>query len=177
MNAYHHALAVVLKEAEGTQDVLTGTLPPSAFRRAVSAWMNVGDTSHMPSSTLLLIRIDRTERVSRSEAAHDLRVIAQLAHPVVRSTDVVGRVDADTIGILLPSTAPLQAEVTARRLRASIATRSADNGTAFTISVGLCSALATDPWRGASEALTLAQLEGGDVTVVANTIIEERRAA
>ena len=168
------ALALVLENTQDSRDLVTGALAPSAFRRAVDAWIGGGEPHRMPSSSLLLLRIDwpRADgvvaRPGRRESAEVLRMVAGLIAPVSRSTDVVGRVDADTLGVLLPSTPTLQAEQVSRRLRAVVSARSAGAGRAVTVSVGMASALLQEPWLRATQALAQAQSGGhSDRTVIA----------
>lgn len=164
---HQQSLAIVLEESTLAQDVVTGTLAPSAFRRAVNAWIHGGNARRMPSSSLLLIRPDGEASADRATAAHALRTIAELAGLCLHTHDIVGRVDHTTIGILLPSTTKLQAEQLSRRVRASISEGSRLAGVPMTASVGISSDLLGTPWLDAATACADAQAAGGDRTVVA----------
>jgi GGDEF domain-containing protein len=80
---------------------------------------------------------------------------------------VLGRIDDDTLGVLLPSTPAQQAEHVSRRIRAAASERTPKTGFAVTVSIGLATGLVTDPWVAAAEAVDDAQLEGGNRIVLA----------
>jgi hypothetical protein len=164
---HQQSLAVVLEESTLAQDVVTGTLAPSAFRRAVNAWIHGGSARRLPSSSLLLIRPDGEQPADRAAAAFALRTVAELAGLCLHTHDIVGRVDSHTVGILLPSTPKLQAEQLSRRVRASISEGSRLAGIPMTASVGISCELLDQPWIDAAAAVAEAQAQGGDRTVVA----------
>lgn len=164
---HQQSLAVVLEESTLAQDVVTGTLAPSAFRRAVDAWIHGGSSRRLPSSSLLLVRVDGEPSRDRATAAHALRTVAELAGLCLHTHDIVGRVDGQTVGILLPSTPKLQAEQLSRRVRAAISEGSRLAGVPVTASVGIATELLGQPWADASIAVAEAQAQGGDRTVVA----------
>lgn len=171
--SHRSALSIVLEQTSEARDSATGALAPAAFRQAVDAWINGGEPSRMPSSSLLLMRVDwpresgRIVRPGRRESAAILNTVAGLIAPVMRKTDVFGRVDTDTIGILLPHTPTLQAEQVSRRLRAVVSERSRSAGRAITVGVGMSSALLHEPWLRATQALAEAQRGGRtDCTVI-----------
>lgn len=169
------SLFSVLREAINSRDPITGTLHPSAFERAVHAWLGGGAAARRPSSSLVLIRIDwttrggRTARPGRRQAESVLKAVADITGSCLRATDVLGRVDFDTLGVLLPSTPAQQAEHVCRRVRAATSERTPKTGFPVTVSIGLATGLITDPWASAEEALDDAQLDGGNRIVIANT--------
>jgi GGDEF domain-containing protein len=165
------SLFAVLREAINSRDPVTGTLHPSAFERAVHAWLGGGAAARRPSSSLMLVRIDwttrggRTTRPSRRQAEAVLKAVADITGSCLRATDVLGRVDDDTLGVLLPSTPAQQAAHVCRRIRAATSERTPATGFPVTVSIGLATGLLTDPWAKAAEALEDAQLEGGNQIV------------
>lgn len=173
------SLSIVLQDSELTCDVVTGALAPSVFRRAIAAWTDERATRQLPSSSVLLIQVDWHEEHSRHDGADALRTVAELLGRHTRSSDVVGRVDADTIGILMPTTPVLQAELLSRRILATIAGRTAGSEHPITVSIGIASALDDAPVRRATAALADARGMGGDHAVVAAEEPREflRRAA
>lgn len=162
------SLSVVLSEVDIARDPATGALAPSAFRRAVEAW--TVDTRR--SSCLLLLRIDHptdAPPMSRGDRIEALRTVTENVAQCLRNTDVLGRVDGETIGVLLPSTAEHLAEQVSRRLRAVVSTRASVAGRGVTVSVGAASARGGEAWSNAAQALCEAQTLGGDHTVVAES--------
>lgn len=168
------SLFSVLREAINSRDPVTGTLHPSAFERAVQNWLGGGAAARRPSSSLMLVCVDWTTRAGRSarpgkrQAETVLRAVAEITGSCLRTTDVLGRVDDDTLGVLLPSTPAQQAEHVARRIRAAVSERTPKQGFPVTVSIGLATGLATDPWAGAGGALEDAQLDGGNRIVIAS---------
>lgn len=167
------SLFSVLREAVNSRDPITGTLHPAAFERAVQGWIGGGASARRPSSSLMLVGIDWTTRAGRTirpgkrQAETVLRCVAEITGTCLRATDVLGRVDDDTLGVLLPSTPAQQAEHVSRRIRAAVSERTPKMGFPVTVSLGLATGLIADPWAGAVEALGDAQLEGGNRIVVA----------
>lgn len=173
------SLSVVLQDNALTSDVMTGTLAPSAFRRAVDAWSGDSHIRTLPSSALLLIRVDWAQRPARHDAAEDLRTVAELIGRHTHRSDVVGRVDHETIGVLMPTTPLFQAEIVSRRMLASVAGRTAGAGRPLTVSIGITSAAVDAPLRRAHGALLDARELGGDHAVVCHEEagVPVRRAA
>ena len=168
------SLFSVLREAIISRDPVTGTLHESAFARAVQNWVGGGAAARRPSSSLVLVQIDwttragRTGRPGRRQADASIKQVADITASCLRATDVIGRTgDPDTLGVLLPSTPAQQAEHVSRRIRAAVAERTIKRGYPVTVSIGLATGLATDPWTAAAEALGDAQLDGGNRIVVA----------
>jgi diguanylate cyclase (GGDEF)-like protein len=161
------ALSLVLEHADQHRDVFTGALAPSTFREAVAAWTTDAAVRQLPSSSLLLVRVDSTERPGRTEAAEALRSVTELIGRGLRSNDVVGRIDHETVGVLLPTTNTHQAEIVARRMVAAVAGRTVTQQRPLTVSIGIASALAENPWAQAGAALADAQERGGDHAVLA----------
>jgi GGDEF domain-containing protein len=167
------SLFSVLREAMNSRDPITGTLHPSAFERAVQGWIGGGASARRPSSSLVLVRVDwttragRTTRPAKRQSETVLRTVAEIIGTCLRTTDVLGRIDDDTLGVLLPSTPAQQAEHVSRRIGAAASERTPKTGFAVTVSIGLATGLVTDPWAAAAEALEDAQLEGGNRIVLA----------
>lgn len=168
----NRSLFAALRDALRTHDRQTGTLRQAAFENAVDAWLGGGAGTRRPSSSLMLVRIDWTTRGGRTEAprphecAAVFKTVAEIADGCLRTTDVLGRVGVDTLGILLPSTPAQQAEYVSKRIRAAVCQRTLKSGTPVTVSIGLATGLSPDPWRDAADAVTAAQHDGGDRTVV-----------
>lgn len=170
------SLFSVLREAINSRDAVTGTLHQSAFARAVQNWVGGGAAARRPSSSLVLVQIDwttragRTGRPSRRQADISIRQVAEIAASCLRTTDIIGRTaDPDVLGVLLPSTPAQQAEHVSRRIRAAVSERTLKHGFPVTVSIGLATGLANDPWASAADALGDAQLDGGNRIVVAAT--------
>ena len=168
------SLFAVLREAINSRDPATGTLHQSAFARAVQNWVGGGAAARRPSSSLVLVQIDwttragRTGRPGRRQAEASIKQVAQITASCLRATDLIGRTgEADVLGVLLPSTPAQQAEHVSRRIRAAVAERTIKRGFPVTVSIGLATGLANDPWASAADALNDAQLEGGNRIVVA----------
>lgn len=166
------SLFSVLREAINARDPITGTLHPVAFEKAVQNWIGGGASARRPSSSLLLIGVDwttragRTNRPGKRQADAVLKTVAEVSATCLRATDVLGRVDDDILGVLLPSTPAQQAEHVCRRIRAAVSERTPKSGFAVTVSIGLATGLLTDPWTSASGALEEAQLAGGHRIVI-----------
>lgn len=182
--SHHDSLANVLSTDAARRDVVTGALAPAAFRRAVDAWIG-DDVSHLPSSALLIASIDwevseaLQSRPARAESNQGLRVVTDLITGVLRATDLLGRVDDDTLGILMPSTPAQQTAPVCRRIRAVVSECSPRHGMPLTISIGVASPRDAQPWHSARAALEQARSGGGDTTVIAPDAIPsvQRRAA
>lgn len=182
--SHHESLSNALRVHAGRRDVVTDTLTPAVFTRAVNAWIGVDD-SHMPSSALLLVRIDwevgfgLPVRPGRADVAKAMRIVSDLVASTLRATDLVGRVDDDTLGVLMPSTPAHQTTPVARRIRAVVSERTPNLGMPLTVSVGVASPRVEDPWAVARQAVSQARQEGGDRTVIAHELLDldGRRAA
>lgn len=174
----------VLREAIRSRDPVTGALCQSAFERAVFAWIGDGAGTRRPSSTLMLVRLDWDERgrtahrPARRQATTMLRAVADATATCIRATDILGRVDDDTLGLLLPSTPAGEAQLVADRIRAAVAELPTARGEHITLSIGVATGLVPDPWAAAVEALDDASLSGGDAVVVARSPrLDHRRRA
>jgi diguanylate cyclase (GGDEF)-like protein len=173
--SHHESLSNALRVHAGRRDLVTDTLTPTVFRRAVDAWIGV-DTTHLPSSSLLLARIDwevgfgLPVRPGRADVARALRMVSDLVVGTLRASDLVGRIDDDTIGVLMPSTPCHQATPVCRRIRATVSERTPNLGMPLTVSIGVASPKADDPWSVARQALAQAREEGGDRTVIAHEL-------
>ncbi len=161
------SLSVVLDDAASNPDLYTDALTPSAFRKVVKTWVEEGEKRQLPSSALMLVEIDWFTRPKRSEMGTALRIVADIVRPRLRDSDIIGRIDDHTIGILLPTTATLHAERVARRVVAAVSARTPSTGHPVTVSVGVSSALVARPWENAAQALADARNAGGDRAVAA----------
>lgn len=161
------SLSLVLGDVDDHADLYTGALAPSAFRKVVRAWVDEGRVKQLPSSSLLLLEIDWFTRPKRSEMATALRIVTDIVRPSLRQSDIIGRIDDHTIGILLPTTPPLHAQRVGRRIVAAVSTRTPATGHPLTVSVGLSSALVARPWENAAQAMADARNAGGDRMSVA----------
>lgn len=175
--SHHESLSNALRVHGGRRDVITDTLTPQVFRRAVDAWIGV-DRTHLPSSSLVLARIDWEVgfglpiRPGRADVAKALRMVSELVVSNLRATDLVGRIDDDTIGVLMPSTPSHQSAPVCRRIRATVSERTPLLGMPLTVSVGVASPRVDDPFAVARQALAQARQEGGDRTVIAQELFE-----
>jgi diguanylate cyclase (GGDEF)-like protein len=175
--SHHESLSNALRVHAGRRDLVTDTLTPAVFRRAVNAWIGV-DRTHMPSSSLIFAKIDwevgfgLPVRPGRADIAKALRLVSDLIASNLRANDVVGRIDDDTVGILMPSTPCHQAAPVCRRIRATVSERTPNLGMPMTVSVGVASPRVDDPWSTARQALAQARQEGGDRTVIAEEILD-----
>lgn len=165
--SHQSSLSVVLGDVAATPDLYTDALTPAAFRKVVKTWVDEGTTRQLPSSALMLVEIDWFTRPMRSELSTALRIVVDLIRPRVRASDVIGRIDDHTIGILLPTTPTLHAERVARRVVAAVSARTPSTGHPVTVSVGVSSALVARPWENAAGALAEARNAGGDRAVAA----------
>jgi GGDEF domain-containing protein len=184
MVSHQRSMFGVLREAIRSRDPVTGTLCSSAFERAVFAWIGDGAGARRPSSSLMLVSLDWDERgrtahrPAKRQSTTMLRAAADAASTCIRSTDILGRVDDDTLGLLLPSTPAEEAHQVAERIRAAIAELPTARGDRVTVSIGIATGLLADPWASAIEALDDARLDGGDEVVVARApqSLRQRRA-
>lgn len=171
----------VLREAIRSRDPITGTLCPSAFERAVFAWIGDGAGARRPSSSIALIALDWDERgptagrPAKRQATTMLRVASDAMVPCVRAVDILGRVDDETLGLLLPSTPAEQAMLVAERIREAIGELRTARGQRVTASIGVATGVLADPWNAAQDALADAQFDGGDRVVVARQRDQLRR--
>lgn len=166
MAQLRHLIRAV-REVLATRDLSTGLLRRAAFERTVDAWVGGGD-ARRPATTILMIQVGPAggPREARPDRQLVNRIAGQL-HGLLRATDVVGRVDDDTVGVLLPSTPVDQGERAAERIlerfRDSIDAR--EDGLAATI--GVASANSSEPWLAALHALRDARAAGGDRILIA----------
>lgn len=160
--SHKSSLSLVTNGAPENRDIYTGDLAPSAFRKAVQTWVEEGRNRQLPSSSLMLVEIDWFTRPKRSEMGTALRIVADLIRPRLRDSDVIGRIDDHTIGILLPTTPSLHAQRVGRRVVAAVSSRTPITGHPVTVSVGISSALVDRPWENAAQALADARNAGGD---------------
>ncbi len=160
-------LIAAVREVLATRDLATGLLKREAFERSVDDWVGGGD-ARRPATTLLMIQVG----VAGAPLAErpDQALLLELARSVqtlLRATDICGRVDDDTLGVLLPSTPVDQGTRAAERILESFrgSTRAQRGKLAATI--GVSGAGNLEPWLAALQALREARLAGGDRVVVA----------
>ncbi|MFT4034218.1 MAG: GGDEF domain-containing protein [Patulibacter sp.] len=172
--AEQRSMFAVLREAIRSRDPVTGTLCPSAFERAVYGWIGDGAGARRPSSSIVLVGLDHDARGASAGRPAEraggtmLRATAEALLPLLRTTDIVGRVDPETLGVLLPATPSEQAAEVAERMRAAVAQLRTKRNAAVTASIGVASGLLADPWAAAHDAIADARLAGGNVVVVAS---------
>jgi hypothetical protein len=166
MGKVSHLIAAT-REVLDTRDLSTGLLKRAAFERAVDAWVGGGD-ARRPATSLLMIQVGvkgapLAERPDRQLLLH----LAKSVTGLLRATDIVGHVDADTLGVLLPSTPVAYGERAAERIldrfRGSRYAQSHDLGA----TIGVASANTDEPWLAALQALRDARMAGGDQIMVA----------
>lgn len=107
-----------------TRDVLTGTLNRAAFMRAHGRELARARRRSDSRYALVLFDVDNLGRINDAfgHAAGD-RVMRAVVAPLpglLREYDIVGRLDGDEIGLLLPGTLAEGARTSAERVRAAI---------------------------------------------------------
>ncbi|MDQ8043275.1 MAG: diguanylate cyclase [Solirubrobacteraceae bacterium] len=160
-------LIAATREVLATRDLSTGLLKRAAFEKTVEDWVGGGD-ARRPATTLLMIQVG----IAGAPLAErpDQALLINLAKDVttlLRATDIVGRVDEDTLGVLLPSTPVDQGVRAAERILETFrgSTRAQKGNLAATI--GVSGAGSLEPWLAALQALREARLAGGDRVVLA----------
>lgn len=156
-----------VREVQATRDLSTGLLKRAAFERSVDDWIGGGD-ARRPATTLLMVQVGVAGAPLEERPDADLlRELAKAAQQLLRATDICGRVDDDTLGILLPSTPVAQGTRAAERIHQAFreSTRAKKGNLAATI--GVSGAGNLEPWLAALQALREARLAGGDRVVVA----------
>jgi Diguanylate cyclase, GGDEF domain len=166
MGKVSHLIAAT-REVLDTRDLSTGLLKRAAFERSVDDWIGGGD-ARRPATSLLMIQVGvkgtpLAERPDRQLLLH----LAKSVTGLLRATDIVGHVDDDTLGVLLPST-PVDhgtraAERILDRFRGSRYAQSHN----LAATIGVASANTDEPWLAALQALREARLAGGDQIIVA----------
>jgi GGDEF domain-containing protein len=166
MGKVGHFIAAV-REVLDTRDLSTGLLNRPAFERAVDAWVGGGDATR-PATTLLMIQVGQRGEplVDHPEVEH-LRGLALLSRDLMRATDIVGHVDEDTLGVLLPSTPVEQGERAAARILTAF--RESERATKHDLvaTIGIAGAGNLEPWLAALQALRQGRQDGGDTIVAA----------
>ena len=156
-----------VREVQATRDLSTGLLKRAAFEKSVDDWIGGGD-ARRPATTLLMVQVGvKGAPLEERPDRELLRSLARSAQQQLRATDICGRVDDDTLGILLPSTPVDQGTRAAERIqeafRASARAQKGDLAATF----GVSGAGNLEPWLAALQALREARLAGGDCIVVA----------
>jgi GGDEF domain-containing protein len=162
-------LIAAVREVLETRDLSTGLLKRAAFERSVDDWIGGGD-ARRPATTLLMIQVGvagapLAERPDRSLLLDLAREVQRL----LRATDIVGRVDDDTLGVLLPSTPVDQGTRAAERILETFRASDRAQKNALAATIGVSGAGNLEPWLAALQALRDARLAGGDQVVVAPT--------
>lgn len=156
-----------VREVLDTRDLATGLLNRPAFERAVDAWVGGGDASR-PATTLLMLQVGvRGEPLAEKPDVERLRSLARETKDLLRATDIIGHVDEDTLGILLPSTPVSQGERAAARIQNFFRQSDRAKQGNLALTIGLAGAGNLEPWLAALQALREARLAGGDQIVVA----------
>lgn len=160
-------LIAATREVLATRDLSTGLLKRAAFEQSVDDWVGGGD-ARRPATTLLMIQVGIAGAPLAEKPDQTLLIdLAKSVQQLLRATDIVGRVDEDTLGVLLPSTPVEQGERAARRILESFrASKRAQAGN-LAATIGVSGAGNLEPWLAALQALRDARLAGGDRVVVA----------
>ena len=139
--ARRRAEALLLHQA--STDALTGLANRGHFMQAAQAAMAMARRSTQPL-TAVVVDLDHFKRINdtHGHSAGDevLRRFAALARPLVRGSDLVGRLGGEEFGILLRDTPAAQALLIVDRLRQALADSRIDVGTAqlrVTLSAGV----------------------------------------
>ena len=96
-----------------------------------------------------------------------LQHLAKTVTGLLRATDIVGRVDDDTLGVLLPSTPVEHGARAAERIIERFRSTTYAQNHELAATIGVASANTDEPWLAALQALREARLSGGDQIVVA----------
>lgn len=160
-------LIAAVREVLDTRDLATGLLKREAFERKVDDWVGGGD-ARRPATTLLMIQVGvaGAPLADRPDQALLLE-LAKAVQTLLRATDICGRVDDDTLGVLLPSTPVDQGELAANRILQSFRDSSRAQRGNLAATIGVSGAHNLEPWLAALQALREARLAGGDRVVVA----------
>lgn len=161
------ALVPALREVLRTRDLSTGLLKRDAFESTVEAWVGGGD-ARRPATTLLMVQV-ATPGQQPSDAM-DRKLVLALAEEInamLRATDVVGHVDDDTLGVLLPSTPVDQGERAAERLLERLREADIVRERGLVPTIGAAGAGTLEPWLAALQALRSARIAGGGRVLVA----------
>lgn len=160
-------LITAVRDVLDTRDLATGLLKREAFERKVDDWVGGGD-ARRPATTLLMIQVgeagaplaDRPDQGPLLELARDVQNL-------LRATDICGRVDDDTLGVLLPSTPVEQGALAAERILQTFRHNNKAQRANLAATIGVSGAHNLEPWLAALQALREARLAGGDRVVVA----------
>ena len=144
-------------------DPLTGLTNRSAFvamlghlvEAQADGWVAMFDIDHFKAINM---------RYGHSAGDEVLVAFADLIRVLTREADIISRIGGESFGILLPRTAPAEAERVAREIRVTLAESSAaaGGGLAITVSGGLARIAGTldDTIRRAELALAVAKARG-----------------
>lgn len=160
-------MIAAVREVLDTRDLATGLLKREAFERKVDDWVGGGD-ARRPATTLLMIQVG----VAGAPLAErpDKALLLELAKSVqqlLRATDICGRVDDDTLGVLLPSTPVEQGTRAGERILEAFRSSTRAQRGQLAATIGVSGAHNLEPWLAALQALRDARLAGGDRVTVA----------
>jgi GGDEF domain-containing protein len=160
-------LIAAVREVIDTRDLATGLLKRHAFEQSVDDWIGGGD-ARRPATTLLMVQVGEAGKPLAERPDREiLEDLARSVQQLLRATDIAGRVDDDTLGILLPSTPVKQGTRAAERILEAFRSSSRAKRGNLVATIGVSGAGNLEPWLAALQALREARLAGGDRVVVA----------
>ena len=160
-------LIAAVREVLDTRDLSTGLLKRAAFERKVDDWIGGGD-ARRPATTLLMIQVGEAGKpLAERPDRQLLEDLARSVQTLLRATDIPGRVDDDTLGVLLPSTPVAQGTRAAERILEAFRSSTRAQKGNLVATIGVSGAGNLEPWLAALQALREARLAGGDRVVVA----------
>lgn len=160
-------LITAVREVLDTRDLATGLLKREAFERKVDDWVGGGD-ARRPATTLLMIQVGVAGApLAERPDQGPLLELAREVQDLLRATDICGRVDDDTLGVLLPSTPVEQGARAAERILQTFRDNPKAQRANLAATIGVSGAHNLEPWLAALQALREARLAGGDRVVVA----------
>ncbi len=160
-------LITAVREVLDTRDLATGLLKREAFERKVDDWVGGGD-ARRPATTLLMVQVGVAGAPLAERPDQALLLdLAKSVQTLLRATDICGRVDDDTLGVLLPSTPVDQGTRAAERILESFRSSTRAQRGQLAATIGVSGAGNLEPWLAALQALRDARIAGGDRVVVA----------
>jgi hypothetical protein len=161
-------LVTATRDVLATQDLDLGILKPSAFERTVDNWFGGGDVRR-PATTLLMVQVGRAgeERAERMDRAV-VRDLTDSIRRLLRSTDILGAVDEDIVGVLLPSTPVDDGTQAAHRILKAYAADASGSQDGYALAIGVAGASHAEPWLEALRALRDARRGEPNTLIVAS---------
>ncbi len=160
-------MIAAVREVLDTRDLTTGLLKRQAFERKVDDWIGGGD-ARRPATTLLMVQVGEAGKpLAERPDRQLLEDLARSVQTLLRATDIPGRVDDDTLGVLLPSTPVAQGTRAAERILEAFRSSTRAQKGNLVATIGVSGAGNLEPWLAALQALREARLAGGDRVVVA----------